>query len=101
MKSLLKQTDYSREWVKDFYTQASIWWGEDPQAAGVHEERVRLVERLRGPGPKRILDLGAGPGRTAAAFADYGHSVVAVELNPTDAAYARSLLASPRQGSVS
>ncbi len=51
MKSLLKQPDYSQDWVKDFYTQAGIWWGNDPQAAGTHEERVRLVERLCGPGP--------------------------------------------------
>ena len=100
MNSLLRQTDYSRAWVKDFYTQAGIWWGEDPQAAGTHAERVRTVERLCGPGSKRILDLGAGSGRTAAAIADYGHTVVAVELNPTDAGYARELLKTPRKGTV-
>ncbi len=100
MKSLLKQSDYSRDWVKDFYTQAGIWWGEDPQEAGEHERRVKLVDRLCGPGARRILDLGAGAGGTAAAMADYGHSVVAVELNPTDAAYARKLLKAPRKGDV-
>jgi predicted RNA methylase len=46
----------------------------------------------------RILDLGVGPGRTAAALADAGHNVVAVELNPTDAGYARELLKTPRKG---
>jgi SAM-dependent methyltransferase len=100
MKSLLKQANYSLDWVKEFYTQAGIWWGEDPQASGTHAERVALVERLCGPGPKRMLDLGAGPGRTAAAMADCGHTVVAVELNPTDAAYARRLLETPRPGEV-
>ena len=30
MKSLLRQESYSQEWVKDFSTQAGIWWGEDP-----------------------------------------------------------------------
>jgi SAM-dependent methyltransferase len=100
MKSLLRQSDYSQDWVKDFYTQAGIWWGDDPQAAGTHEERVQLVERLCGPGLKRILDLGCGPGRTVAAMADAGHRVVGVELNPTDAAYARELLKAPRKGAA-
>lgn len=98
MKSLLQQTDYSQDWVKDFYTQAGIWWGRDPQATGTHTERVQCIERLCGPGPKRILDLGSGPGRTAAALADEGHAVVGVELNPTDANYARELLKTPRKG---
>jgi SAM-dependent methyltransferase len=98
MNSLLRQKTYSQDWVKDFYTQAGIWWGKDPQAAGMHEERVQLIERLCGPGVKRVLDLGAGPGRTAAALADMGHAVVGVELNPTDAGYARELLETPRKG---
>lgn len=100
MKSLLRQSDYSQDWVKDFYTQAGIWWGSDPQASGTHAERVRLVEKLCGPGPKRILDLGCGPGRTAAALADEGHAVVGVELNPTGANYARELLKTPRKGAL-
>ncbi len=100
MKSLLKQENYSQDWVKDFYTQAGIWWGNDPQAAGTHDERVKVIERLCGPGTKRILDLGAGPGRTVAALADCGHRVVGVELNSTDAEYARELLKTPRKGSV-
>jgi SAM-dependent methyltransferase len=100
MKSLLTQENYSQDWVKDFYTQAAIWWGKDPQSEGTHTERVRLIERLCGPGPKRILDLGAGPGRTAAALAEHGHTVVAVELNPTDARYARELFKTQRLGAV-
>ena len=95
MKSLLKQSDYSREWVKDFNTQAGVWWGDDPQAPGVHDERVKLVERLCGRGPKRILDLGAGGAGTVAALADYGHGVVGAELNPTDTAYALELFRTP------
>jgi SAM-dependent methyltransferase len=46
------------------------------------------------------LELGAGSGRTAAAMADLGHTVVAVELNPTDVQYAQELLKIPRQGSL-
>jgi SAM-dependent methyltransferase len=100
MKSLLRQDDYSLDWVKDFYTQSGIWWGEDPQAAGTHAERVHIVERVCGAGSKRILDLGAGPGRTMAALAEAGHAVVGVELNPTDAATARELLKTPRKGTT-
>ena len=98
MKSLLHQKTYSQDWVKDFYTQGGIWWGKDPQAAGEHAARVKTIARLCGAGLKRILDLGAGPGHTAAALADLGHTVIAVELNPTDASYARELLDLPRQG---
>ena len=46
------------------------------------------------------MDLGAGPGKSAAAMADRGHHVVMVELNPTDAGYARQLLQIPRKGSL-
>ncbi len=101
MKSLLRQQNYSREWVRDFYTQAALWWGDDLQAPGTHDERVRTVERLCGPGPKRILDLGTGSGRTLAAFADRGHTIVGVELNPTDAGYARELLKKLGKGAAS
>jgi SAM-dependent methyltransferase len=98
--SLFELGHYSLEWVKDFYTQAGIWWGPDPQELGVHETRVKTVERLCGPGLKRILELGAGPGATAAAMADAGHSVVAIELSPTRAQYARDLAKIPRLGSL-
>jgi SAM-dependent methyltransferase len=98
--SLLAQGHYSLEWVKDFYTQAGIWWGPDPQEEGVHAARVKTLERLCGPGRKRILELGAGPGATAAAMADAGHDVTAIELSPTRAQYARELAATPRRGSL-
>lgn len=98
MKSLLRQETYAQDWVKDFYTQTGIWWGRDPQAAGEHAARMQIIERLCKPAPRRILDLGAGPGRTAAALADEGYDVVGVELNPTDAGYARELLKVPRKG---
>lgn len=100
MKSLLNQKTYSLQWVKDFYTQAGIWWGDDPQDKGTHQERAAIIERLCDNGKKHILDLGAGSGRTAAHLADLGHSVVAIELNPTDAVYAKPLLKANRLGSL-
>jgi methylase of polypeptide subunit release factors len=89
---------YSSEWIRDFYTQAAVWWGADPQAPTVHKARLETVERLCGAGPKTILDLGAGPGVTAAALADAGHDVVAVELSPARADFARELAKSQRKG---
>lgn len=100
MKSLLLQDDYSRDWVQDFYSQAGIWWGKDPQVAGVHQSRLKTVERLCSSGVKTILDLGTGPGVTAAALADAGHHVVAVEFAPTRAKFARDLAKIPRKGSL-
>jgi len=90
----------SSKWNKDFYTQAGVWWGADPQVPGVHKTRVETVARLCGAGSKKILDLGAGPGATAAALADEGHQVVAVELIPSRANFARELAKIPRKGSL-
>lgn len=98
--SLMRQQRYSLDWIEPFYTQAGIWWGEDPQAEGVHAARVATVARLCGPGRKHILDLGTGPGATAAALADAGHAVLAVELSPARAAYAAKLAELPHAGSL-
>jgi SAM-dependent methyltransferase len=100
--SLLRSGNYSTDWVKDFYTQAGVWWGADPHDdPSDHKARAAIVERLCGPGKRRVLDLGAGSGFTAAALAEAGHSVVGVELNPTDVGYAQELLTLSRQGSLS
>ena len=98
--SLFQTGKYSNDWTKDFYDRAAIWWGSDPQAEGVHAARTQTIERLCGAGAKRILELGAGPGATAATLADLGHTVVAIELSPLRAQYARELAKIPRQGSL-
>ncbi|MCI0474791.1 MAG: class I SAM-dependent methyltransferase, partial [Anaerolineales bacterium] len=85
---------------KDFYDCAVTWWGADPQAEGVHAARAKTIERLCGAGTKTILELGAGPGATAATLADLGHAVVAIELSPQRAQYARELAKIPRAGSL-
>jgi SAM-dependent methyltransferase len=74
--------------------------GADPQAPGVHSARVKTLERLCGSEPKRILELGAGTGATAATFADAGHTVIAVELSTSRADYARRLAKTLRKGSL-
>lgn len=91
---------YSSKWIEDFYDQAAIWWGADPQAPSVHKTRLETVERLCGSEPRMILDLGTGPGATAAALADAGHDVTAVELSPARAEYARQLAKTSRKGSL-
>lgn len=79
--SLLRRGDYSSEWVKDFYTQSDIWWGPDA-GKEYYPDRIQAIERLCGPGRKRILELGAGSGAVSVELAKLGHAVVAVELTP-------------------
>jgi SAM-dependent methyltransferase len=74
------------EWVAEFYRKQYEWadwrnrWADfDPARPDPH---VAAVARLAGDGPKRILELGAGTGTTAAALAHAGHAVVAIELQP-------------------
>ena len=43
--------------------------------AAVHKDVLRLIP----PSPSRVLDIGAGTGRDAAALAAMGHQIVAVE----------------------
>lgn len=96
--SLFAQGKYSQGWIKDFYTQAGRWWG--PEANGDEELRAAAIERLCGKGTKRILELGAGAGVTAALMANDGHHVVAVEMSPVYAGYAREQLKTPHTGTL-
>jgi SAM-dependent methyltransferase len=98
--SLLQTGRYSNDWIKDFYDCAVTWWGADPQAEGVHAARAKTIERLCGAGTKTILELGAGPGATAATLADLGHRVVAIELSSRRAQLARELAQISRAGSL-
>jgi SAM-dependent methyltransferase len=78
------------EWAKEFYTKQVLWGGWPTRWAAYSlstlpaavKRHPAAVARLARAGPKRILELGAGPGFTAAALAASGHSVVAVELVP-------------------
>ncbi len=80
------------EWVRDFYAKQNQWSGVyTEQINAGHREKARLIETLAGPGPKRVLELGAGGGQAAAATADQGHTVVAVELVPMLSEHAQRL----------
>lgn len=78
--------------MKGFFDTAAMWWGK-PEIRDVDRERAAAIARLCGDGPKRVLELGAGGGATAAATADLGHRVTAVELSPVRAGFARELAA--------
>ncbi len=75
-------------WAADFYTRQYDWAGwparwaakDAAEIAAIARTHVEAVSRLAGREPKRILELGAGSGFTAAGLAAAGHTVVAVEL---------------------
>ncbi len=99
-KSLYSQGRYSLQWVHAFYEKTGVWWGADPQEDGTHTARVQIINRLARTEPLKILDLGTGPGATAAAMADAGHAVTAVEFAHSRAAFAQQLACKPRKGSL-
>jgi SAM-dependent methyltransferase len=82
-------------WAEEFYRSQLAWMGiYSGEPDDEHREKVTTIERMAGPGPRRILELGPGGGQNAAAAADLGHSVVGVELVPELAAHAGALAAS-------
>ncbi|HUS17304.1 MAG TPA: class I SAM-dependent methyltransferase [Chloroflexia bacterium] len=86
-------------WVEEFYTRQYAWapflTGD---VAPEHQARVEDLVRLAGAGPWRVLELGAGPGQTAAGLADAGHTVTAVELTGIAVEAAQRLASRPRRG---
>jgi SAM-dependent methyltransferase len=81
--SLLRIGKYSANWIKEFYDQTGVWWGSESEIPAEDELRARTVNRLGGPGLKRVLDLGCGAGHTAAATAALGHDVTGVDISST------------------
>jgi SAM-dependent methyltransferase len=94
------------EWVRNFYEKQYAWadwktrWADldlDEPGVAAHVEAVR---RLAGSGEKRILELGSGVGRLAAALAHAGHTVVAIELIEELVQNTRRLASGVRAGSI-
>ncbi len=96
------------EWTKDFYSRQYEWldsparWAEfspgDPP--GRARRRAAAVERLGGPGTKRVLELGCGSGIVAGAIALLGHTVVAVDIVDESVANARRIAAEIPNGEL-
>ena len=96
------------EWTRTFYQRQyemltgaerwpAVWAGMTPDEP---PPRVSIIERLAGPGPKRVLELGCGSGIIAGATAAAGHWVVAVDIAPLAAASARQIAASLPEGQM-
>lgn len=87
------------EWIEAFYSRHYALY---PQLLGdvqdEHRTKVTAIARLAGRGPKRVLELGAGGGQVAAAIADAGHDVTAVELVGVAVRHARELAERARTG---
>jgi SAM-dependent methyltransferase len=88
-------------WVRDFYAKQDEWAGvsRDP-VTDMHRKNADIVHRLAGGRIGRVLELGAGGGQNAAALADLGYSVTAVELVPSVAQNTLELAAQPRKGQL-
>ncbi|MBC7804721.1 MAG: class I SAM-dependent methyltransferase [Akkermansiaceae bacterium] len=87
------------DWTKEFYTRSRERWGP----SGIlphHQDRAGQIARLCGWGKKRVLELGAGAGGAAAAMADLGHDVTAMDIAPPAVAYTAELAKEPRAGTL-
>jgi SAM-dependent methyltransferase len=80
----------------DFYDRTA-WWLGTTEINERDRQRASFVDAL-GVCPLRVLELGAGFGGTAAATADLGHHVVALELSSTRIAFARRHAWTKRRG---
>ena len=70
------------EWVERFYARQHSWLASlGMDESEIEGERMAAVLRVCPP-PARVLELGAGTGADAAALANAGYEVVAVELIP-------------------
>jgi len=85
--------------VKSFYAKQDEWAGvsRDPIGA-IHRQKADIIQRLTGGKVGKVLELGAGGGQNAAALADLGYLVTAIELVPAVAQSAQELAAEPRKG---
>src|SRR5690242_354436 len=89
------------DWVAEFYTRQEELSGvySRPVDESDREKAAALAE-LIGPAPKHVLELGGGGGQTAAATADLGYEVTAVELVEGAAKHAQELANLSHRGSL-
>jgi SAM-dependent methyltransferase len=76
-----------RSWVEAFYDSAADWWGESWYEGENLQPRLKRVERWAGQAPKRLLELGAGTGETAAFLAAAGYQATAVDISHKNFAF--------------
>jgi len=79
------------EWTKEFYSKQNQWSGVYTCAVhSAHHHNARKAAVAFGNLPHRLLDLGTGGGQNAAALAELGCSVSALELLPELCDFART-----------
>jgi SAM-dependent methyltransferase len=89
------------DWVEAFYArQFDLMDGPGMWDIQPTHREIALSVRTLAPPPARVLELGAGGGQVAAALADLGYIVVAIELVPEAAARAQDLAAVGRGGTL-
>lgn len=89
------------DWVIEFYEKQNRWSGVySGEITGAHREKATRIGLIVGPGSRRILELGAGGCHVAAATAELGHHVVAVELVPSLAENGRRLAQTVESGTL-
>jgi SAM-dependent methyltransferase len=85
--------------LRRFYEQQNAWVGAySGEVTERHRENAAVVYRLAGGRLGRLLELGAGGGQDAAAAADLGYWVVAVDIVPSFVDGARKLVSGVRKG---
>ncbi len=69
-------------WVNNYYSTTGKWWGPaEANIRPVDTAWAELVKHYAKTGDKKVLELGAGYGGAAAATANLGFDVTAVELS--------------------
>ena len=80
MSEPLKPTlDQMTRTTLEHYEASAEGFREGTQDHDVSQNIEALLAELNGSGPKRILDLGCGPGRDLIAFRDLGHHPVGLD----------------------
>lgn len=71
------------DWINKFYSRTGKWWGpaEVREITDRDRQRAASIKKWCGSGKKTVLELGSGYGNTAAATAEAGHDVIAVEIS--------------------
>lgn len=70
-----------RAWIKAFYDSAAGWWGESWYDGENLRRRLEIVQAYASASDRRILELAAGTGETAAYLCDHGYSVLALDIS--------------------
>ena len=80
------------DWIETFYAQQTRWVPEVylGQVGDHHRARAAQLD-ASSDGGLTILELGCGGGQIAAALADRGHRVTAIDLNDEALSHARAL----------